>query len=563
MLVSLHVRFLDRFVVGTWHDYLGNDFFSTPRAFRNLMSESNIYLTELDDYGPRYTSMFFFHPAVAVVIGSWTSLLSPWTAYGAFVAVSLGLLAVSAGVLARQFDSRTLQAFTFFALFCSLPTYLMLWNAQMHVFVVVAVSLILAAIVGIKRDEQVSRRSLRWLQAGLLIGLLTKPVVLLTLPVLFATRETRRALVVPVAVYTAVSLLFLFGPTLNSGGYNGIHWLNLFNGAAAASPLYSLVYPRELDYSTCPELYCLPMLLQRLTGAAPQQWLMKVPVFVVLAASALPLLLTSLRRRIDVLLVTVLLSLLTHFLCFQIVWEYHYTTLLPALPVLWWAGEREEQPGRRLWLRIAFFALLTIFLPTPYFLDFKEHLRLTTAGMLLRVVPVVVSFVCLLSYVCGQAWTALAERSIGLPRSELASLLGNGGVLGVCNAALLAGVMFSVPERLLKPLVAWTDSDWQLQCEDILSRPRPGLSATQIADLHFRLARAYNASQPKLATEHFTTALGFVPNEPELLCEYGDRILLCEHFELAATVFQRVLELEPGHPYANMRVKQLRAALKN
>ena len=40
--------------------------------------------------------MYLYHPFVAVAVGPWTSPLAPWTAFWLFVAVSLGLLFLSA-----------------------------------------------------------------------------------------------------------------------------------------------------------------------------------------------------------------------------------------------------------------------------------------------------------------------------------------------------------------------------------------------------------------------------------------------------------------------------------
>ncbi len=95
----------------------------------------------------------------------------------------------------------------------------------MHVFVVLAVALILAGLMRLEQEPQRADRHLRWIQLGLLISLLSKPVVALMLPVLFVLPETRRKLLLPVAVYAVLSLLFLLVPRLNPGGYNGIHWL--------------------------------------------------------------------------------------------------------------------------------------------------------------------------------------------------------------------------------------------------------------------------------------------------------------------------------------------------
>ena len=124
------------------------------------------------------------------------------------------------------------------------------------------------------------------LQIGLLLSLLSKPVVILALPVLFATRETRKALVPPLATYAVVSVLFLLTPALNYGGYNGIHWLNMLSASASPNPTFSLVFPRALDLANNPDIYCLPVYLQRLTGAPVSPLLLKLPLPAILAMSS-------------------------------------------------------------------------------------------------------------------------------------------------------------------------------------------------------------------------------------------------------------------------------------
>ncbi len=239
MVASLRGRFLDRFVVGSWHGSIGIDFFQVPRAYNNLLIGNSIFLTDVDSYGP-YATMYLYHPFVAVAIGPWTAPLAPWTAYGLFVAVSLGLLLLSAWLLASAFQTPAYRGFAYFAMFCSLPTYLMLWNAQAHIFLVVAVALILSGLMRLADEPQLAERYGRWIQLGLLISLLSKPVVILMLPVLFLLPETRRKLLLPLAVYAAVSLLFLLVGGLNPGGYNGIHWLNII-GAGSAPGSSSIV----------------------------------------------------------------------------------------------------------------------------------------------------------------------------------------------------------------------------------------------------------------------------------------------------------------------------------
>jgi hypothetical protein len=559
MLASLRERFLDLFVVGTSHVHIGLDFFSTPRGFRNLMAGGNIFLTEMDDYGP-YASMFLTHPALAVIVGPWTAPFAPWTAYGLFVAVSLVLLAVSAGAIACHLEGKLLRAFTLFALFCSLPTYLMLWNAQMHVLLVLAVALILGGLVGMERNGQGATRSVRMLQIGLLISLLSKPLVLVALPVMFATRETRRALMLPIAAYAAVSALFLLTPELNAGGYNGIHWINLLLASSSPGVTYSLVYPQELQLVHNPETYCLPAYLSRITGVPVPQFWLKLPVLAILAMSALPLFLASRRRRLNVLIATFMLGLLSHFLCFYPVFEYQYTTLLPMLPVLWWMSQHEELAGLRWLLRIAFVVLLANFLPTLYVLAPQTPMRYLAASTLLRVVPVIISFGCLLLYDVGNGWAALREGSDGvaLPRGQLLDLIGTGTALTLSFGAVLVSVVLSVPDRLTKHLPQWDANDWSAHAEDMLAHPSPGMLPTHLAAFHFIAGSKYSKTDPSAAREHYEAAIELASADPDLLCQFGDGLARTGQVDLAISAYRRVLEFDRDNQVAQEKLRQLK-----
>ena len=135
MIVSLFVGFFDRFLIGSWHGEIGTDFFSVPRAWINLRHGVSIFNTIFCDYGP-YASQYMHHPAVAIAVGSWTSLLSPTASYLSFVCVSIVLLWLGARLIARRVRGENAKALAFFAVFAAPPTYLLLWNAQMHVFTV-------------------------------------------------------------------------------------------------------------------------------------------------------------------------------------------------------------------------------------------------------------------------------------------------------------------------------------------------------------------------------------------------------------------------------------------
>ena len=192
MMASLEWQFLDRFVVGSWHGKTGIDFFQIPRGYSNLLMGNSIFLTDINDYGP-FATMYLNHPCLAVAIGPWTVPLAPRTAFWAFVVVSLGLLLLSAWLMASAFKTPGYRGFAYFAMLCSLPTYLMLWNAQVHVLLVVAMALILSGLMRLADEPRWEKRYGRWIQLGLLISLLSKPVVVLMLPVLFLLPETRAA----------------------------------------------------------------------------------------------------------------------------------------------------------------------------------------------------------------------------------------------------------------------------------------------------------------------------------------------------------------------------------
>ena len=164
MMASLKWQFLDRFVVGSWHGRMGADFFQIPRGYNNLLIGNNIFLTDVGIYGP-YATSYLNHPFLAVAIGPWTAPLAPWTAFWVFVVVSLGLLLIGARLLASAFPTPAYRGFAYFALLGSFPTYLMLWNAQVHVLVVLAMALILAGLMRLAEEPRLEKRYGRWIQA--------------------------------------------------------------------------------------------------------------------------------------------------------------------------------------------------------------------------------------------------------------------------------------------------------------------------------------------------------------------------------------------------------------
>ena len=220
----------------------------------------------------------------------------------------------------------------------------------------------------LEQEPQSEKRYCRWIQLGLLVALLSKPVVVLMLPVLFLLPETRRKLLLPLAVYAVVSLLFLLVRGLNPGGYNGLHWLNIMNVASSPMQFANGLVPREVDLRKYPWLYSLPIFVARIPGGSAPSLFLKLPLVAILVMSLSPLVLDDRGQRLRAALVTVSLCVLSHFLCCYAVLEYHYTALLLVLPVLLWLWQRESVTWFRWLLLTSFVVSLLVFVPTPCFL---------------------------------------------------------------------------------------------------------------------------------------------------------------------------------------------------
>ena len=279
----------------------------------------------------------------------------------------------------------------------------------MHVLLIVAVALILGGLMRLEQEPESAAAYTRWIQMGLLLSLLSKPIVVLMLPVLFVLPETRRSLLLPAAVYAVVSLVFLVFGSLNPGGYNSIHWLNILLTASSPIQTFPCVLPAEYNLLKDPELCCLPIFLGRIVGREMPSLLLKLPLAVILLMSFSPLLLPERGVRLRTAIVIVSLCILAHYLCYYPVHEYHYTTLLPMLPVLLWLCRREHVPWLRRLLVTGFVVSLLVFLPTPRFLAPTEANRFWAINNVERVLPVLVTFLCLTVYGVVSVWRARPE----------------------------------------------------------------------------------------------------------------------------------------------------------
>jgi hypothetical protein len=292
--------------------------------------------------------------------------------------------------------------------------------------------------------------------------------------------------------------------------------------------IYHLVHPIEFDYSANNEIYSLPMLLFRTWRGPASLLICKLPLAVILLMSLSPLALSERWRRMRVAIVTVALCILSHYLSYFLAYEYHYTTLLPLLPVLLWLWRNEEVRWLR-WLVLASLLVSSIvFLPTPNFLS-KEINDHWLACAVVRLAPVCAAFLLLTVYGVAMTWLGVRGTWKALPEQVLSRLRGAerpAAVIGVLLATVVTVAFVTVPDRLLVTPSDWTSDDWREHLEDISSRP--GIGPMAAVSLHYSLATVYTKTDPKLAGQHYREARRIVSEHAELSLEMV-HILLENH----------------------------------
>lgn len=372
-----HARWMDQFLVGTAHGHVGYDFYSVPRSFINLQHGQNLYnLHYAEWYGPDATP-FYYHPVITIAVGSWLSLMPASVAFPVFVCLSAATLLLLGYYWSRYFIDPLHRRIVPILTACSFPVYLMLWNAQMHVFTVVAVVLVLTAVIDMSRNKRADGKLL----AGLLFSLFSKPLLLLWIPVLLVLPETRRATFRALIVYVLVSLLFFVLPFLQPTGGNKTHWENIVNQTGRVE--------QDKEYFSFATTFPLP-----LPGKLKNSLYLLVPLFLVISSLKLRFAPPQARMRITMYVLLALLA--SYYFAYSMVWEYHYTTLLAAVPAILFLYVTAEGWERRR-LQYCFAAIVFLYLPSTYFLNHQLTTSSAFVMHLTRVLPATVLMILLIS----------------------------------------------------------------------------------------------------------------------------------------------------------------------
>jgi len=411
-LLSLRLGLLNDFFFGAMHaDVQGIDYFSLPKAWLNLAAGRSAYDTfGPPTYGPHFT-WYLSHPFLAAALGSWLSGFDPLSSYGVFTMFSLALMAASAWLLAAQSQDPLTRRLLWLLLLGAFPTYWMLWVGNPQAVLVLALTMLFVGFLRLADGEP----GARLLVAGLLLSLLSKPVVLVMFPLLLLLRETRKPSSLALAFYAVVSALFEWVPFLNPEAiplrqvlWEAVHpqWvrdhMNIYTNHLLVTPAmkdnsvhwFNLVAQAQTRLLHI-DVFSLPVFLDQIFAVHMPNWLYTLPTIAALALSAGVWRIKPDAARMRAALLLLLALSLTFFLSYPTVWEYQYTAVLPVAAILLVLRKRDRPHSRFLGWMLALAACA--WLPSLYFA--VEGLPLTTAVLTVirldRVVPVTLLFLLL------------------------------------------------------------------------------------------------------------------------------------------------------------------------
>ena len=323
--LSLHYGWWDPFFFDGQHAHnRGVDFFALPKTFLNLLESRSMYDTwGGTPYGPHAT-WYLAHPVYAVLVCGWFSLFTPMKSYWLFTLLSAALLAIAGYFISKENRVNVNKTWAYLILLCSFPAYTLFYTGNMHAATVLALTLIFISIMKMTYAESdLERTSARKiLMAGLLLSFFTKPIVLLMLPLLLFTKETRSTTLKSLGIYIVVSVIFISVPFLNPEGIgwskifylaentdivqsemniyknnfrvtdlmkdNSMHWFNLI-----AQSDYKL---NHIDN------YSLPVFMDTVLGRIIPAGVYKIPIYIILLLSCFVAFIKDVRLKMEVML---------------------------------------------------------------------------------------------------------------------------------------------------------------------------------------------------------------------------------------------------------------------
>ncbi len=360
-LLALTHGWLNSFFWGFDSGTLGIDFWSVPRGFINLESGKSIYDTfRGNDFGGPSVTWYLSNPIFAVVIGPFFSFVSPAASYALWCLCTVTIQLVMGFLFASRATSENVRAACLLLSVIGFPGYAVLATGNPHAWMVLGLGLVLLSVFDLMNGRD--HLHVRYLlMAGLLVSMLTKPLLICAVPMLLILADTRRTTLHTLAIYVAISLLALTVPALNPEGMglkrninlllnpayvhehmniyknqfvltsemkdNSIHWFNLI----AQSDFY-------WDHV---QIFSLSAFTNNLLGLTLPSAIFKLPLWLAILSSCLVITQREHFARIEAALWSLVAISTAFFLSYNTVWEYQYSAIAPVsllIVLLWQRG---------------------------------------------------------------------------------------------------------------------------------------------------------------------------------------------------------------------------------
>jgi hypothetical protein len=204
-------------------------------------------------------------------------------------------------------------------------------------------------------------------------------MIILFIPGILLSKTVRFYFLAAVLVYAVISILYISMPNLNpegnrryslesfscggSGYVNGksvdnlVHWVNI------------ICQSKILEVND-KEVYSLPNFLGEIFGGEFPLWVTRLPLFLTALFAFLGFYFfrqPSALERDEMAFYICILGLLCHYLSYNRVWEYQFSTLQIVSPFLLCTFYLEKKGIGKGLIGFAFLMTLTFFLPTLYF----------------------------------------------------------------------------------------------------------------------------------------------------------------------------------------------------
>ena len=413
IVFSLNNGLLNSFFFGSdGKSSQGIDYFSVPKAYLNLLESRSMFDSfNGRNFGP-YSTWYCFHPAFTLWVSSYLSFFSTWGGYWFFVFITLLLMGICGFLASRLSDSLFDKSVVFFLFFSPFLTYVLLYVGNMHGFTVLCGSLILFGYYRLAFvDEKENQIAKRMIFFGLLISLFSKPIILPLFPLLLINKETRNISFSALGIYVLISIIFQMTPFLNPESIglgkvlktalnpdfiktnlniysnkmivneymkdNSIHWFHII--------AQSEYYWNHID------IFSFSAFLNSLIGHKLPGIYYKIPVMLIVFFSFLLLFIPHAKKRLEISLIIIVTYFFSYFLGYNTIWEYQFTSLFPAIAVLFLMFRNNSLPKSFAFPLFIFCGFY--YLPTPYFLLDKQLLDATHVNII-RITRVLPAFFC-------------------------------------------------------------------------------------------------------------------------------------------------------------------------